>query len=75
MKKFTVKPKQPITASINFTCPQCGNATLYDVDTDLANQAQVGYHDRFICDECASEFLGEPQYDGRVKFIEFNEEW
>ena len=52
-----------------FTCPACKNNTLIDITDSVTRNADVGYHDQFICDECGAEFLSEPQYSGDIKFI------
>ncbi len=58
-----------------FTCPKCGNRTLYPVYLeDIEFIIGIGYHDLCICDECAAELYSEPQYDNTVKFVELEEE-
>ena len=52
-----------------FTCPNCGNDTLYPVDGN-EDVVGIGFHEVCICDECGAEFLTEPRYDNTVKFIE-----
>lgn len=51
-----------------FICPTCRNRTLFDIDAEVSRNADVDYNDRFVCDECASEFVAVPQYDGQIKF-------
>lgn len=34
----------------------------------------VGYHDRFICDECGAELYGSPRYDGTISYSEISDE-
>lgn len=64
MKRY-VKASKCLT----FMCPNCHNKTLVDSDCDVTKLMDIGYHDIFICEECASEFWGEVQYDNSVKFI------
>lgn len=52
-----------------FTCPKCGNDTLYPVNENK-DIIGIGYHELCICDECAAELYTEPQYDYSVKFVE-----
>ena len=52
-----------------FTCPKCGNKTLFRVDND-GNTLGLDYHDLCVCEECAAELYAEPQYDNTVKFVE-----
>lgn len=61
----------PIIESSNmyFICPSCGNKTLSSIDGEVKIPADVDYHDKFICDECGEEFLSEPQFNGKIKFV------
>lgn len=58
-----------VESIVSFECPSCHNKTLYDIDSEPLKVSDVDYHDRFICDECGSEYLAEPQYNGTVKFL------
>lgn len=66
----------PVVGSmIGFDCPRCHNkGTVFDVDREVKMPYDVDYHDTCICDECASEFYAEPQYDGTMKFVDIDEE-
>lgn len=57
------------STSMYFTCPSCENKTLVSVDTEVKIPSDVDYHDKFICDECGEEFLSEPQFNGKIKFV------
>lgn len=63
--------KRYIRASkfLTFTCPNCHNNTLMDAEREVTRVFDIGYHDIFVCEECVSEFWGEPQYDNSVKFV------
>ena len=52
-----------------FTCPICGNKTLYPVNGN-EDIVGIGYHELCICDECGSELYTEPQYDYTVNFVD-----
>lgn len=52
-----------------FPCPKCGNLTLVPVEEN-PNIIGIDYHDLCICEECAAELYAEPQFDGKVKFVE-----
>ena len=64
-----------------FDCPRCHNKTLVDIDNYVVRNADVDYHDQFVCEECGAELLSEPQFDGTITFIteslqeEWNTEW
>ena len=64
-----------------FDCPRCHNKTLVDIDNYVTRNADVDYHDKFVCEECGAELLSEPQFDGTITFIteslqeEWNTEW
>lgn len=57
------------STNMYFTCPSCENKTLVSVDTEVKIPSDVDYHDKFICDECGEEFLSEPQFNGKIKFV------
>lgn len=57
------------SSNMYFTCPSCGNKTLSSIDSEVKIPADVDYHDKFICDECGEEFLSEPQFNGKIKFV------
>lgn len=42
-----------------YICPECHNKTLYAVYEN---------DNIYVCDECASEFIGEEQFNGAIKF-------
>lgn len=52
-----------------FDCPRCHNKTLVDIDNYVVRNADVDYHDQFVCDECGAELLSEPQVDGTIRFV------
>ena len=52
-----------------FTCPICGNKTLYSVNGN-EDIVGIGYHELCICDECGAELYTEPQYDYTVNFVD-----
>lgn len=52
-----------------FDCPRCHNKTLVDIDNYVTRNADVDYHDQFVCEECGAELLSEPQFDGTIRFI------
>lgn len=61
----------------SFFCPNCHNKTVYDIDHDVYSllDADYGpYGDRFICDECGSEFTGSLDFDNKVRFKPLGEE-
>lgn len=62
-KKITASANQPM----HFWCPKCRNQAVLDVDNDVHSIMDVDYQDHFICEECASEFLGEVTHDLKVK--------
>lgn len=65
------KPYRPIvsgTINRSFTCPSCHNKTLYCTEHDVAKIADVDHGDQFVCDECGSCFIAEPQFNGDLKF-------
>lgn len=59
---------------LSFTCPVCQNKTVYSTEQDVHHVYEVDYHEHFICDECGTEFLSEPQYDGTIKFVQCTDE-
>lgn len=63
--KFSRKP-----SNISFYCPMCHNKTLYCVDHDCSRPSDVDWHDNFVCDECGAEVVSEPQYDGKIRFVQ-----
>lgn len=67
IKKYPSSIKS--SRNISFTCPSCGNKTLYCVDHDLERVADVDYHDTFVCEECGYECLSEPKYSGGIRFV------
>ena len=44
------------TLNKEFTCPNCGNVTLYDASRDVKSLSEVKYGDLMICDKCGEEF-------------------
>lgn len=56
-----------------FTCPKCGNRTLYPVDVN-EDIVGIGCYDLCICDECGAELYSEPQYGNTVEFVEVEED-
>lgn len=64
--------KQQVQASVDniiyFQCPACQTKALVDVDNEVRSLLDVDYQDRFVCDECGEEFLGEVGYDLKPKF-------
>lgn len=62
-----------VESIVSFECPSCHNKTLYDIDSEPLKVSDVDYHDRFICDECGSEYLADPQYNGTIKFLALEE--
>ena len=72
--------KKTITASTSaemlFMCPKCHNEAVSDLDADVRKLADVGYHDRCVCNECGAQFVSEVKYDNKVKLIPVtDEEW
>lgn len=59
-----------------FTCPKCGNRTLYPINGNEDNLG-IDYHEICICDECAAELWSKPQYDNTVKdeYLYQNSAW
>lgn len=51
---------------MSFMCPICHNKTVYDIDRDVHSPLEAHYGDRFICDECGSEFEGSLGFDNRI---------
>lgn len=72
--KRLIKASKDTKEIKSLVCPNCANKTLYDVDADIYDLNDIDYHDVFVCDECGSEFLAEPQSDGEIKFVEYDEE-
>ena len=64
--------KQPVQASVDniiyFQCPACQTKALVDVDNEVRRLLDIDYQDRFVCEECGEEFLGEVGYDLKPKF-------
>lgn len=58
----------------SYICPKCGNNTMYDIDNGDDMYSLVGYHDRFICEECGAELYGSPRYDGTISYSEISDE-
>lgn len=72
--------KKSITASTNaellFMCPKCHNEAVSDLDADVRKLADVGYHDRCVCNECGAQFVSEVKHDNKVKLVPVtDEEW
>lgn len=61
------------TENLSFKCPHCGNNELRCIEHEVNIPADVDFHEIFICDECGSEYLSEPQYDGKIKFKTYYE--
>lgn len=66
----TVTPKR----ILSFMCPVCHNKTVYDSDRDVYGPLEAHYGDRFICDECGSEFEGSLGFDNRIHLDLIKEE-
>lgn len=62
-----------VESIVSFECPSCHNKTLYDIDREVLKVSDVDYQDRFICDECGSEYLADSQYSGTIKFLALGE--
>lgn len=64
--------KQQVQASVDniiyFQCPACQTKALVDVDNEVHRLLDIDYQDRFVCEECGEEFLGEVGYDLKPKF-------
>ena len=64
--------KQQVQASVDniiyFQCPACQTKALVDVDNEVRRLLDIDYQDRFVCEECGEEFLGEVGYDLKPKF-------
>ena len=64
--------KQKVLAAVDniiyFQCPACQTKALVDVDNEVRRLLDVDYQDRFVCEECGEEFLGEVGYDLKPKF-------
>lgn len=56
------------TSNIYFQCPSCQTKALVDVDNEVRRLLDIDYQDRFVCEECGEEFLGEVGYDLKPKF-------
>ncbi len=61
-------------SNLSFHCPSCHNKTLYSMEKDIRLPIDVDYREIFVCDECGSEFEAYPQYDGSIKFKEYDAE-
>ena len=59
--------------NLSFKCPHCDNNELRCIEHEVNIPADVDFHEIFICDECGSEYLSEPQYDGKIKFKTYYE--
>lgn len=64
--------KQQVQAAVDniiyFQCPACQTKALVDVDNEVRRLLDIDYQDRFVCEECGEEFLGEVGYDLKPKF-------
>lgn len=64
--------KQQVQASVDniiyFQCPACQTKALVDVDNEVRRLLDIDYQDRFVCEECGEEFIGEVGYDLKPKF-------
>ena len=64
--------KQQVQAAMDniiyFQCPACQTKALVDVDNEVRRLLDIDYQDRFVCEECGEEFLGEVGYDLKPKF-------
>ena len=64
--------KQKVLAAVDniiyFQCPACQTKALVDVDNEVHRLLDIDYQDRFVCEECGEEFLGEVGYDLKPKF-------
>lgn len=58
-----------------YRCPQCTNYTLVDIDSPVTRAMDIGYHDRFVCEECGAEFLAEPFYSGDIRFVDIDSDF
>ena len=56
------------TSNIYFQRPSCQTKALVDVDNEVRRLLDIDYQDRFVCEECGEEFLGEVRYDLKPKF-------
>lgn len=66
--KLTKTPIIAGTSNIYFQCPSCQTKALVDVDNEVRRLLDIDYQDRFVCEECGEEFLGEVGYDLKPKF-------
>lgn len=66
--KLTNTPIIAGTSNIYFQCPSCQTKALVDVDNEVRRLLDIDYQDRFVCEECGEEFLGEVGYDLKPKF-------
>lgn len=64
----SVDIKSSSQSNLAFMCPCCHNNTVYSTEKDIHNIFDVDYEELFICDECGSELLAVPQYDGTIQF-------
>ena len=79
LRQYDIKEKEPRDLKENsaankaFICPKCNNKTLYCVEHNVKGNADVDYHEKFVCDECGTMSYSEPQYDGRIEFLPFEQ--
>lgn len=70
--------KQKVQAAVDniiyFQCPACQTKALVDVDNEVRSLLDVDYHDRFVCEECGEEFLGEIGYDMKPEFTKITDD-
>lgn len=70
--------KQKVLAAVDniiyFQCPACQTKALVDVDNEVRSLLDVDYQDRFVCEECGEEFLGEIGYDMKPEFTRITDD-
>lgn len=70
--------KQKVLAAVGniiyFQCPACQTKALVDVDNEVRSLLDVDYQDRFVCEECGEEFLGEIGYDMKPEFTRITDD-
>ena len=70
--------KQQVQAAMDniiyFQCPACQTKALVDVDNEVRSLLDVDYQDRFVCEECGEEFLGEIGYDMKPEFTKITDD-
>ena len=70
--------KQKVQAAVDniiyFQCPACQTKALVDVDNEVRSLLDVDYQDRFVCEECGEEFLGEIGYDMKPEFTRITDD-